>query len=71
MITDKTSLPQLNTTFIVSTAKNVQCFDAALFLDYGIAVVDCLRTNANNTDVPFTNIFFYLDLTGHKVTKIV
>ncbi len=50
VISDKNSLPQFNTTMIVTTDKNVQCFDAALFLDYGLAVVDCLRVNVNNTD---------------------
>ena len=71
VITDKTSLPTFNTTMIVTTDKNVRCFDGALFLDYGLAIVDCIRINPNNTDQPFTNIFFYLDLTGHKITKIV
>jgi hypothetical protein len=56
---------------VVTTDKNVKCFDAALFLDYGLAIVDCLRININNMDEPFTNIFFYLDLTGHTVTKII
>jgi len=50
VITDKSSLPQFNVTNIVTTDKNVQCFDAALFLDYGIAIVDCLRVNVNNMD---------------------
>lgn len=56
---------------IVTMDKNVKCFDAALFLDYGLAIVDCLKVNASNSDEPFINIFFYLDLTGHKVTKVI
>jgi len=70
-INDKNSLPQFNTTMIVTTDKNVKCFDAALFLDHGLAIVDCLRVNVNNDDQPFTNIFFYLDLTGHTVAKVI
>jgi hypothetical protein len=70
-ITDKRSLPHFNTSFIVTTDKNVQCFDAALFLDHGIAIIDCLRNNINNLEEPFTNLFFYIDLTEHKITKIV
>ncbi len=64
-ITDKRVLPHIHTTKIVTTDKNVKCFDAALFLDHGIAIVDCLRVNVNNLDEPFTNLFFYLDLTNH------
>lgn len=45
---DKTTLPHYNTTVVVTTDKNVRCFDAALFLDYGIAIVDCIRLNINN-----------------------
>ena len=71
LITDKTSLPEFNTTMIVTTDKNIQCFDAALFLDYGIAIVDCLKNNAIPADTPFTNLFFYIDLTGHAVTQII
>ena len=56
---------------IVTTDKSIECFDAALFLDHGIAIVDCLRYNHISAETPFTNIFFYIDLTGHKVTKIV
>lgn len=47
-ITDKRSLPHFNTTMVVTTDKNVQCFDAALFLDHGIAIIDCVRLNINN-----------------------
>jgi len=54
---------------IVTSDKNVKCFDAALFLDHGMAIIDCLRINQNPSE-PFTNIFFYIDLTGHTVTRI-
>lgn len=30
---------------IVTTDKSIECFDAALFLDHGLAIVDCLRYN--------------------------
>ena len=48
MIGDKTSLPTMNTTMIVTSDKSVRCFDAALFMDYGLAIVDCIRINPNN-----------------------
>lgn len=70
-INDKRTLPHFNTTMIVTMDKNVKCFDASLFLDYGLAIVDCLKVNSSNANEPFTNIFFYLDLTGQKVTKVI
>lgn len=50
IIRSKSSLPELNSTVVVTTQKNVECFDAALFLDHGIAIVDCIKINVNNED---------------------
>lgn len=28
---------------MITSDKNVECFDAAMFLDHGLAVVDCIK----------------------------
>ena len=42
-ITNINLLPQMNSTIFVTSDKNVKCFDAAIFLDHGIAIVDCVQ----------------------------
>jgi hypothetical protein len=42
-IQDEFHVPKLDFTVIVSNEKNVKCFGAALLLDFGLAIVDCLR----------------------------
>lgn len=45
VIKTKNSLPEINSTALITTDKNVQCYDAALFLDHGLAIIDCAKTN--------------------------
>lgn len=39
---DQTHVPPADFTVIVSSDPNVKCFGAALLLDYGLAIIDCL-----------------------------
>jgi hypothetical protein len=68
IIRAKDMLPVTNATVMVSFDKNVVCFDAALFLDHGLAVVDCARTGQGIFS-SYENYWFIIDLTGHKPTK--
>lgn len=43
IIREKNRLPDINSTVTVTTDSSVSCFDAALFLDHGLAVVDCAK----------------------------
>lgn len=47
-IKSRGSLPELQTTGIITNEKNVKCYDAALFYDFGVAIIDCARINPNN-----------------------
>jgi len=42
-IIDQQHVPTLDFTVIVSTDKTVQCYGAALLLDYGLAIIDCAK----------------------------
>lgn len=49
---------------------NVKCFGAALLLDYGLAIIDCLQPIIH-TSASLQNFFYYVDLTTHNVTRQV
>lgn len=70
IIRDKGSLPVVNSTAIVTTDKNIVCFDAALFMDHGLAIVDCAKTGSSIFS-KYTNLFYVIDLTDHSVKKII
>lgn len=67
---DKASLPEVNSTAIVTTDKDVACFDAALFLDHGLAVVDCAKKSGGLFN-SYRNYFYIIDLTSHTLKKLV
>ena len=62
-------IPVFNFTVLISAEKNVRCFSAALFMEYGLAIVDCLHEKSGFS--PFENHFYYVDLTTHTVTHTV
>lgn len=70
IIKDKTTLPQVDSTAIVTTEKDVSCFDAALFLDHGLAIVDCARKTDSLFNA-YRNYFYIIDLTTHALKKVV
>ncbi|CAM6004635.1 unnamed protein product [Sphagnum balticum] len=43
IIRNRDQLPDVTSTTIVTNDKNVNCYDAALFLEHGLAIVDCAR----------------------------
>ena len=63
IIRSKDRLPETSSSVIVSSDKNVICFDAALFLDHGLAVVDCVKTGQSFFS-KYTNYWFIIDLTN-------
>jgi hypothetical protein len=65
----KNTLPDIENTAVVTSDKNVKCFDAALFLEFGLAIIDCAKIDPNTTFSALTNVFYYLDLTSHKVIQ--
>jgi hypothetical protein len=67
---DNKRLPVINSTTIVTTDKDVVCFDAALFLDHGLAVVDCAKKTGSLFNA-YRNYFYIIDLTTHTLKKIV
>ena len=70
IIKDKNYLPVVNSTAIVTTDKDIVCFDAALFLDQGMAIVDCARKGGSLFST-YKNLFYFIDLTNHSVKKII
>lgn len=70
IIRNKNSLPEISSSTIVTTDKDVACFDAALFLDHGLAVVDCAKPSGRLFST-YRNYFYIIDLTTHTVKKIV
>lgn len=70
IIRDKNYLPEVNSTAIVTTDKDVTCFDAALFMDHGLAVVDCAKKSGGIFST-YRNYFYIIDLTNHSVKKMV
>ncbi len=67
---DDKRLPVVNSTTIVTTDKDVVCFDAALFLDHGLAVVDCAKKTGSLFN-SYRNYFYIIDLTTHTLKKVV
>lgn len=70
ILKDKTSLPVTNSTAIVTTDKDVSCFDAALFLDHGLAIVDCAKKTGTLFN-SYRNYWYIIDLTTHVLKKVV
>ncbi len=68
IIRDKNRLPEVSSTVIVTTEKDVTCFDAALFMDHGLAVVDCAKKGSTVFST-YTNYWYIIDLTDHSVKK--
>ncbi len=48
-IKSQTSVPELDFTVIVTSDKTVKCFGAALLLDFGLAIIDCMKQVQNST----------------------
>jgi hypothetical protein len=70
IIRDKGYLPDVKSTAIVTNDKDVVCFDAALFLEHGLAIVDCAKTRGT-AFTTYNNLFYIIDLTDHSLKKIV
>ena len=52
-------IPEFEFTVLISPDKNVRCFGAALFMEYGIAIVDCLHDKPGIFS-KFENHFYYV-----------
>jgi hypothetical protein len=71
-IKSQTSVPVLDDPIIVEFSKDTRCFDAAVFLDHGVAVVDCVVSNSSELGFgSLQNKFIYIDLTKRQVSKSV
>lgn len=64
-------VPQFDFTLTVTKTKTERCFGAALFLDYGLAVVDCMNVTGTGEDQVLQNFFVYIDLPNHEILKTV
>jgi tetrahydromethanopterin S-methyltransferase subunit G len=62
-ITDQSHIPDFNSTVTVSTDKTVTCFSAALLLDHGLAIIDCVK-QVQDVENPLQNYFYYINLTS-------
>jgi hypothetical protein len=71
IIDKKDRLPSVNSTAIIETDENVTCFDAALFLDHGLAVVDCARKGGKLFST-YTNYWYIVNLASqtHEIKKV-
>ena len=54
----------------VTSDPDVTCFDAALFLEHGLAVVDCTK-KGEKVFSSYANYWYILDLTDHTIKKII
>lgn len=63
-------LPEINSTVEISKDPDVNCFDAALFLEHGMAVVDCTKKGGKVFST-YTNYWYIADLTNHSIKKII
>jgi hypothetical protein len=71
-IKNKTGAPQLVQSYLVEYEADTYCFDAALFMDHGLAIVDCTdqsQNSSNNTGI--RNRFIYVDLVTGGIRKTV
>jgi hypothetical protein len=48
---------------------SVNCFDAALFLDEGKAIIDCVKINEKSYS-KYSNFFYVIDLTDHTIKLV-
>lgn len=71
VVNSQAHLPEFNLTVIVSNDTDLHCFGAALMLDYGLAIVDCIRNIVDSGVNKHQNEFHYVDLTNSTITKVV
>ena len=71
IIKDEYHVPSVDFTVIINdqVLPGAKCFGAAMLLDYGVAIVDCAKRQKES--LLFDNYFIYIDLTSHKITKLV
>jgi hypothetical protein len=51
---------------------NTSCFDAVVFMDHGLAIVDCAEQSKNSSNfVSIQNKFIYVDIVAGVVKKEV
>jgi hypothetical protein len=71
-IKNKTGAPELIQSFLVEYQANTYCFDAVVYLDHGLAIVDCAEQSRNSSNfLGVKNKFIYLDLVTGGVRKEV
>lgn len=70
IIRDKNRLPDVNSTVTIPTESDEVCFDAALFMDHGLAIVDCAKKGGKIFST-YTNNWYIMDLTTHTLKKKV
>jgi len=69
---DKKGAPQLVQSFLVEYQADTYCFDAALFLDQGLAIVDCAEQSRNSSNpIGVKNKFIYVDVASGGIRKVV
>lgn len=62
------SLPEINSTVDISKDPALSCFDAVLFMEDGLAVVDC-TLKGGKVFSTYTNYWYIVDLTNHSIKK--
>jgi hypothetical protein len=61
---DDHEVPEMGFTALISNDPNVQCFSAVLFLEYGEAIVDCVRKSDT-----LENYFYFVNLVDHSIIQ--
>jgi hypothetical protein len=62
------AIPEIQGTVVINTTDNLVCFDAVLFRDQFLVMVDCaIRTGSPDTGYDFQNQFLYINITEQKL----
>lgn len=70
LMKDNYHVPQFDFTLQITNSSSENCLGAALFLDYGMAVIDCIKSTGDKSN-PLQNYFIYVDLATHNIIKTV
>lgn len=68
----QSSIPMLDDPVIVEFAAATKCFDAVVFPDHGVAIVDCISIGSSDPGfVGLRNKFIYIDLASRQPVRTV
>jgi hypothetical protein len=68
LIRNKGRIPDIHASIPIPLEQDEVCFDAALFLDQGLAIVDCAKKGGKVFST-YTNYWYVVDLTSQTIKK--